>query len=325
MRNEVTHPALGTPAQPGEFTLTAFHLARRVEGGIEPLFAPPADLVSNEEEGRDFPHAVYLRPATLAEGIKTSFLLPQVPVLAQKAREKPVSGHWLTASGWQAVLRGELPNGQTHWIKSDKLWRMDERVGIGMNATRSVNEGQLFTTQAIAFKPDVGFLAQVAGVDTVPETGLVRLGGDGRAVALHPASVTLPEPDYGALLAARRLRLILTTPGLFAKGWLPTGASGDTTAAKGVPFELHGVRAALIAVAVPRAEVVSGWDLANRQPKIAERAAPAGSVYWLDQVEASETALRKLVAEGLWQTPDENASRRAEGFNRCTLARWNEV
>jgi CRISPR-associated protein Cmr3 len=145
------------------------------------------------------------------------------------------------------------------------------------------------------------------------------LGGDGRAAALHPTELELPEPDYAALVGAKRLRLILTTPGLFAQGWLPTGA-GESVAG-GVSFELHGVRGRLIAAAVPRAEVVSGWDLANWRPKTAERAAPVGSVYWLDEVEADEAALRKLAETGLWCAPGDN-SRRAEGFNRFTWASW---
>jgi CRISPR-associated protein Cmr3 len=65
---------------------------------------------------------------------------------------------------------------------------------------------------------------------------------------------------------------------------------------------------------------VSGFDLANWRPKPALRAARTGSVYWLDEIDATPDALRKLVAIGLW--PDENYSdpRRAEGFNRISLA-----
>jgi CRISPR-associated protein Cmr3 len=78
---------------------------------------------------------------------------------------------------------------------------------------------------------------------------------------------------------------------------------------------------------VPRADVVSGWDLARWQPKSAQRAAPAGSVYWLDELDATPDDLRKLAVAGLWSesgedAKPENASRRAEGFNRLTLAGW---
>ncbi len=42
----LTHPQLGTPDNPGDFAVTAFHLARRTEDQqVEVLIAPPADLV----------------------------------------------------------------------------------------------------------------------------------------------------------------------------------------------------------------------------------------------------------------------------------------
>ena len=104
-----------------------------------------------------------------------------------------------------------------------------------------------------------------------------------------------------------------------AGGWLPTGVTraGDG----GYDFDLHGVHGRLVCAAVPRAEVASGWDLAQWQPKPAQRAAPAGSVYWLDELEATPDALCALVEQGLWPEGAE-AGRRAEGFNRVCLAAW---
>ena len=312
-RNEITHPALGTPAAPGSFTVTAFHLARREKNGeIVPLFAPPADLMLSA--GENFPQANILQPTQIAQGIETSFPFSRLPVLAQKTREKPQTGWWLTAAGWKCYLDGELPNQAEHWVKSTDLWKIDERIGIGMNATtRSVEEGKLFSMQAIAFHHGIGFVVTTQDGD-VPSGGSLRFGGDGRAASVTEVSTSLPEPDYAAILRNKRCRLVLTAPGLFEQGWLPTGATET------MDFNLHGVRGKIVSAAVPRAEIVSGWDLAKWQPKTAQRAAPVGSVYWLEHIEADEAALRKLVTQGLWQTPNENATRRAEGFNRCILA-----
>ncbi|MFN3496104.1 MAG: type III-B CRISPR module-associated Cmr3 family protein [Hydrogenophaga sp.] len=86
---------------------------------------------------------------------------------------------------------------------------------------------------------------------------------------------------------------------------------------------LAGVAGWIVAAAVPRFEVVSGWDLAKRQPKPAQRAAPAGSVWWLELDEGvTADGLRQLAAQGLWSEPCEEASRRAEGFNRFTFAAY---
>jgi CRISPR-associated protein Cmr3 len=75
-----------------------------------------------------------------------------------------------------------------------------------------------------------------------------------------------------------------------------------------------------VAAAVHRGQVVSGWDLAAQQPKLAQRAVPAGSVYWLEDLEATPEALRKLAETGLWTTAADNSPRRSEGFNRFILA-----
>ena len=87
-------------------------------------------------------------------------------------------------------------------------------------------------------------------------------------------------------------------------------------------FALAGVRGKLVCAAVPRAETISGWDLPTQQPKPARRVAPAGSVYWLDELDTTPEALGKLVGTGLWAEPGEDATRRAEGFNRIALAAY---
>lgn len=317
-RGQIEHATLGTPAQPGSFTLSAFHLARRKAGGAtELLIAPPADL-SIVEDAHGTPAARLSRPAALACGIASANPLPLHPVLAETARAKLAGGYWLTQTGFERYLNGQPPAAE-HLVKSSALWRIDERVGVGLSSdTRSAEEGKLFSMQAIAFKPDVGFLTSVSGA--IPaDSGLLRFGGDGRGAAIHAIEHTPPKADYAALGKARRCRLILATPGLFRDGWLPNGFSkqGDD-----YRFDLHGVRGALVCAAVPRAEIISGWDLAQWQPKPAQRVAPIGSVYWLDDLDATSEALEKLVSHGLWSDACEDASRRAEGFNRLAIGCW---
>ena len=115
---------------------------------------------------------------------------------------------------------------------------------------------------------------------------------------------------------------MLLSPGLFPLGWLPTGCRRDPDGA--VHFSLRGVQGRVVAASVPRPEVVSGFDLVRRAPKAASRMAPIGSVWWLDELEATPAALRKLADEGLWPEGEDDAGhepqRRAEGFNRFTFA-----
>ncbi len=324
-RGQSPHPSLGTPDRPGSFVLAAFHLARRhADGRIEALWAPPADLAIGESDAGQST-LTRIHPVALHPDLATSAALPKLPVLAQATRGKPAGGYWLGSSGWERYLSGKTP-AATDLVASADLWRMDERIGIGLDAgKRSAADGQLFSMQAIALRKrehhadaegcDVGFALGILGAEP-PSDGLLRLGGDGRGAALHASSSQLPRPDHAAIAASGRCRIVLTSPGIFADGWRLPGCDADGR------FELRGVRARLVSAAVPHHDIVSGWDLARHQPKTAQHVAPTGSVYWLEDLDASPAALDKLAAAGLWSEPCDDAVRRAEGFNRFTFAAY---
>lgn len=321
-RGDAPHPELGTPQAPGSFTVVAFHLARfGSDGAVEVLIQVPADLVISEDSRGRGDCVKALVPGVLPQGaaLDCSSTLPLLPILAEAKRTKPVSGYWLTQAGWKKYLAGETPNGDD-LVSSAELWTFDYRVGVGLDTvTRRAADGRLFSMQAVALRRDVGFLVAVVGASP-PAHGTVRLGGDGRAAAVRVAPAALPKPDYSAIAHAGRCRLVLTSPGVFANGWLPNGITRNANGE--YRFDLHGVKARLVCAAVPRAEVVSGWDMVKRRPKAAERVAPTGSVYWLDALDATSEALCKLVSNGLWNEPCEDSARRAEGFNRFMLAAY---
>jgi CRISPR-associated protein Cmr3 len=319
-RGEQAHETIGTPERPGSFTVTAFHLARRRDDGrVDLLFAPPADIIISM--GAAGPAVRLIRPTLLPACMATSAVLPQLPALAEPRRSKPATGFWLNEEGWTRYLAGDSPS-PAHLVSSPELWVLDHRVGVGLDSeTGCAADGRLFSTQAVALTPGVGFVAIVSGAQP-PVTGTLRLGGDGRAAGVRGIAAVVPTTDYSALAEQGRCRLVLTTPGLFTAGWLPTGCTtieGTNT----VRFALHGVTGRISCAIVPRADVVSGWDMAGQQPKAAQRVAPAGSVYWLE-LDAGVTgdALRKLAATGLWSDSCEDPARRAEGFNRLTLAHY---
>jgi len=312
----LSHTLLGTPQAPGPFVVTAFSLARRVSGGdVESLHPLPADLhVQADAEGRPV-DLRRLQPLPPAAGLASSAPLPLWPVLPQRDRAKPVTDVWLTQAGWAAHLAGRLPSpGQL--LRTRDLWQIETRIGVCLDiASRRAADGQLFSAQAVAMRPGIGFLVSVGGAEP-PPAAMLRFGGDGRGAALQTARHQPAAVDLAAIARVRRARLLLTTPGLLAGGWRLPGCGAD--------HRLHwpGLSARLACAAVPRADTISGWDLALRQPKTAERAVPAGSVYWLDEIDTTPEALGKLAAQGLWFDDHQNTPRRAEGFNRYTFAAW---
>lgn len=312
-RGATRHPTLGTPAEPGSFELVALDLARRgPTGEIETLHALPADLIVTGDRDKGF-KIDRLRPVAPAAGLASSAPLALWPVRVEARRGKAVGGHWLTQAAWGEYLAGGVPS-DSQLVQADVLWKVDTRVGVGLDsATGSAEDGKLFTVEQIAFSRGVGFLAAIRGAEP-PTSGVLRLGGDGRGAALHAVEYARPCADFDAIARARRCRVVLTTPGIFRDGWLLPGVDDDRRIA------LHDIKGRLTCAAVPRAEVVSGWDLALRQPKDALRAAPAGSVYWIDDLDATPEQLGKLAERGLWASPSDNASRKAEGFSRFAFA-----
>ncbi len=319
-RGEIVHPALGTPSNPGSFVLAGFFLARKAKGQTEILMPAPADLVvrvqeceGNDNSTRPLMRVHRLMPASI--DLPSSFVLPMMPVLAQSERGKDERGWWLTQEGWSAYLRGRVPMPE-QLVHSAQLWASETRVGIGLKrSSRQADEGKLFSSVAVSLKEGVGFLAGVAGAQP-PNSGLLRFGGDGRAACIERAGVNIPEPDYEAISRAGRCRMILTSPGLFPEGWKLPGMGADCR------IVLDGISARVVSACVPRFETISGWDLANHMPKFAQRVAPSGSVYWLEDLDAGPEALRKLTADGLWTDLCKDDARRAEGFNRVAVAAW---
>lgn len=313
---EIHHPQLGTPDLPGSFTLSDFQLARRTKRGIEALYPLPADLVGvQRNNGYELRR---LMPGVVI-GVSGSYPLQKWPLLQHDRRSKRVSGLWMTQSGWQKYLGGSLPH-TGEILRSEQLWKTDPRVGVGLDTVqRSSQKGMLFTSQAIAMEAGHGFLIAVDGAD-LPLVGMLRLGGDGRSAMMQPTDYEPPHIDFSELVEERRCRIVLTAPGLFPDGWkLPTQENNGT-------IRIGNLTARVTCAAVPRAEVISGWDLsANNgkgQPKVAERVVPSGSVYWLEELETTPDELSKLMERGFWMDSDYNTPRRAEGFNRFTFATY---
>lgn len=332
------HACLGTPTQPGAFRVSWVSLAGEPagsgedgNGAIEAISSLPADVLML---GNVF---AQLLPRTVATGVQSAGDLPLRATLASAKQEKPTGGIYLRHKGLERHLRGELPEA-VHKVEARHLHRRDPRLGIGLdNDARTADEGLIYTTEGYAFSPKgafttTGFLVGLEGVaDVMPESGTLRLGGDGRSAAyqrVHFEAPTMAAP------ANQRFRLILQTPALFEHGWLPTGvAQQDDGDQQTYRLQGQGFSARLACAALGRREMVSGWDLFEWKPKPAQAAVPAGSVYWFDQFQGDFGKLAAWVSAGLWPNnaamshtspAHPYAARRAEGYNCALLGAWNK-
>lgn len=166
----------------------------------------------------------------------------------------------------------------------------EERTHVGIDSsTRTAEDGVLFTTEHVRFA--VGGvrygLAFEVRAPRLLGSGLVVLGGERRPSILKELpSVAVAPPKLPS--DATRLRVVLATPAIFREGAIPETIRG----------------AKVVAAAVDRPDVVSGWDFAkNRekggQPKPTRRMARAGSVYWVDLPTGTNA---ETWAKELWMT-----------------------
>ncbi len=304
---------LGTPKEPGSFRIAYFGLVRRDKDHIEPLFPLPSDMVlfSNEDDSLD---VVPLSPQSLPDGIRAETPTPCVPVMKTVKQRKPLRDYWLNGRGIAAYVRGELLH-QEHLIKTDNLWKVDPRLGIALDEDRRTAAlGKIYTTDAIDMHPEVGFIVMIEGAkELLPTDGLLRFGGDGRAVEIKPCECAWPQTDWQEIKQSRCFRLVLTCPGIFDNGWVLPGMQPNGRWYCGTGS------ARLVSAALSRCEVISGWDVACHQPKPASRVAPTGSVYWLDDWQGDIEALQEAAQNGL---PCHDEMRRAEGYNHCMITSW---
>jgi CRISPR-associated protein Cmr3 len=330
--------ALGSAAAPGAFRLIWASLARGDDRAIEPLVPLPADLVAHGEG--ETSTLTWLQPTPLPSRVRAGVELPLVGALRTDKAEKPAPGRLLDAAALRAYLAGELPQATR---SARQFYEKELRLGIALNAAaRTAEEGALYTTEAVRFarlgepwrqesengrktsartasRYDAGYLVGVRGAaGLLPERGTLRLGGDARAAHFRRVRVELPGPPLARIAEDKRFRLVLRSPGIFGAGWIPDGVRrvGNDHVLEQPHFS-----ARLVCAALPRYEVVSGWDLARMRPKPAQRAVAAGAVYWFDGFEGDAGKLVDWVDAGLWGD-DCDVARRAEGFNLAWLGAW---
>ncbi len=130
----------------------------------------------------------------------------------------------------------------------------------------------------------------------------------------------LEELDTG------KIRMVLATPAIFSKGWLPGWI--DSATLEGVPPRLKDdqkFKLKLISACTERWRPISGWsaEAKSRGPKAIRRIVPAGSVYFF---EANSAEAAKDLANGHWlESVCDVEQDRKDGFGLAVWGVWEEA
>lgn len=196
---------------------------------------------------------------------------------------------WLLEPTRMTVFSAQLdPDNSRPCIKDFGLPALDreQRTHVSIDSpSQTASDGMLFVTESLRFTKQLssgapkeyGILFTCDNPYQTQRTltsGLVTFGGERKPSFLSESKHALP-PLPSALAESlaskqrpRLARVVLLTPALFEDGFAPQWIGSPS--------------AKVVAAAVQRPQVVSGWDFDKKAPKPNRRMAAAGSVYWVE-------------------------------------------
>lgn len=259
------------------------------------------------------------------------------------ANEQPQFWYWEHFLQWlqdpEALIKNTNPqisNPKTITVGNlgIKGLPIDQRTHVQIDSERqSAEDGRLFQTRGLSFtQTNEQQLAQTQRLAlfvkadynqtklSVPPIKLAPLGGERRLAHWHNVPATSSSPFDQATIDAIATKIgqagfcraILLTPAMFEKGYRPDY----------LVQAHHSVQPILKAIAVKRAQVISGWDLAARGAKPTRRLAPTGTVFFL-ALEGSSKAIKTWVSEFWMQCISDAEQDRRDGFGLAVFGTWD--
>ena len=232
---------------------------------------------------------------------------------------KPMESALVTEAGLQCFLSGK-PIVQSEIRQAADLYATEERLGIARDNSKCVTgDGLLYQTRHIRplHTAELQIGLGVTGLEApdLPESGMIRLGAEGRLAAWQRGSAAI-LPAITPLDKAKGLLFMLLTPGLFEQGWLPDGflpqVQADALAWHG---ELAGIKLRLISSVVGKPIREGGWDMVQRAPRPLASYAPAGSCYFCEVLEGDlQQAQQKLHGLQIGQETEYGRGELAVGY-----------
>ena len=217
------------------------------------------------------------------------------------------------------LQRESRGGGQMDSIPPDVRWHVQVK-----DETYAAMDQRLFQTSGLAFPEGVHLAARFQPVPGITfEPGYSPLGGERRLAHWAQGGDALwkcPTELVAALAKVPRLRLVLATPGLFAKGFIPSWL-GEQGAIPGTK-----IKVALKGVCVDRWRAISGYSLDRSRfgRKPVRRLAPAGAVYFLERLDGDQ---EPFPVESVWLKPVSDLSEdihrsAADGFGLGLWGTW---
>jgi CRISPR-associated protein Cmr3 len=302
------------PASFGELNLVGPFVARQKEpnGKVERLVPAPLDLVTSKEGGNMAllmpPHS---RPAFLTEPPFEGWMPLVAPDNMPSLKE---ADGWLDEEGLATYLGGGIPQRieekdkpSRGILKNKEVFEHEPRVGLALEKGKRVaRDRHLYHAHFVRPQAGIGLLVGVNSGFVKDAKGVIGIGGESRFGSYQVMKdFSIPQTK---LKDNSRLKVVLLTPTYFKNGWGPENNDWSRWV---------GAAGKLVSMAIGKPKLISGWDVAKREPKPLYHFVPAGSVYLFENATWQEKAFT--------ETPDGELDYSAMGFGGCALGQWNKV
>lgn len=305
------------------------------------MFAAPTDALCLADKGETYIHR--LTPQKINNDEGCNLPLPDLtPVFltgdqkGKPAKNSPMFWYQNKMIDWLCSSNSTAFNASEQGITNLPI-ETRTHVTIG-SSTGTAETGHLFQTAGLDFgqqrkagggwaDEQYGLACAFEGKNHNGEKNINSthrtIGGEARLGHIQTADDNLipacPDKLEDALQGKQYFRLILATPAIFTSGYLPSWICPETL--KG---EYHGTTLKLHAVATPRWQAGTSWDMLEgkngKGMRTVRRLVPAGAVYWFEVC-----GDKKLSPEDWWLKSVSNESERAnDGYGLALLGTWDD-
>lgn len=244
------------------------------------LYLPlPLDLVQKKDVEPEFENAVHLLSLVelkLKSSCLTSYVLKGNQGV-EAVDDGLISGkllkEYLSCSGKNfSILR----------LSSRVI--TEPKIGIGLSGeTHTADESKIYRVGMKRLK-NLSLLVEFEGM-SIPEKGLLKLGGEGKAASYEKISdqltaCDLPEDYFDKNI--EKFKLYLSTPAIFHQGWLPSWIDMNSLEGK-----YKNSKFKLLTASIGKYQNLGGFDLKQKKPKSMWKVTPAGSVYYFKIIEGN--------------------------------------
>lgn len=200
-------------------------------------------------------------------------------------------------------------------------------MSVGLDLTSESQDSPVHLSARVRMDDKSSFCRQILKLNEIhPFGGERRLAHWSRAD--EPAGWKCPPEITKKFeeLNTGKIRMVLATPAIFLKGWLPGWL--DSVTLEGIPPGLKNdplFKLKLISACTERWKPISGWsaEAKSRGPKAIRRMVPAGSVYFFNANSAE--AARDLASSYWLESVCDADQDRKDGFGLAVWGVWEEA